>query len=85
MFKFLEGARLNGMQVPRMHEAPEDHFLVTEVHVPATAISCSSDLFRGSQNGRHLLTVKVGHWILVNVHVESGGSAGERGRQPSLG
>ena len=73
--------RLCDWQVRRMHEAPEDHFLVTAVHAPATAISCSSYLFRGSQNGRHLLTVKVGHWILVNVHAESGGSAGERDRR----
>ena len=68
-------------QVRRMQEAREDHFLVTAVHVPATAISCSSYLFRNSQDGRHLLTVKFGSWILVNVHAESGGGATERDRR----
>ena len=69
---------LCGWQVRRMQEAPEDYFLVSAVRAPAAAIACSSYLFRSSVNGRHLLTVRVGPWILVNVHADSGGRAAER-------
>ncbi len=71
--------RLEGWQIHRRHNGAADYFLVTAVRVPGLATDkCTSFAFPRSRGGRHLLTVRRGPWVFVNVHAESGGKSFER-------
>jgi len=68
--------RLADWQVYKRHDQSEVYFNVTAVLWPAaTEDRCTSFLFPSSRNGRHILSVRRGQWVVANVHAESGPDA----------
>jgi len=68
--------RLADWQVYKRHDQAEVYFNVTAVLWPAANEDrCTSFLFPSSQNGRHILSVRRGQWLVANVHAESGRDA----------
>ncbi len=71
--------RLADWQVYKRHDQAEVYFNVTAVLWPAANEDrCTSFLFPSSRNGRHILSVRRGQWLVANVHAESGRDAVDR-------
>ena len=66
--------RLSEWHVYRKRNTSESYFLATAVRMPPGGAEdkCMSKDLPDSDNGRHLLIVRRGHWTIVNVHAESG-------------
>ena len=75
--------RLPRWKTYRRRDCPEEYFNVTAVRTApeseADATTCYA--FPTSSNGRHVLTVRRGHWAISNLHAESGGRREERGQR----
>ena len=65
-----------GWSIGRRRLHAEDYFnVITTRSAPEKT---TSYCFSTSQQGRHLVTTRRGHWSLSNVHAESGGSQENR-------
>ena len=68
-----------GWRVYRRGDRDMPYFLVTAVRTPGGGEDrCASFAFPRSSSGRHVLVVRRGDWVFVNVHLESGGQVVER-------
>ena len=71
---------LRDWQVYRWQRNEEDYFLVTAIKGSSSGMGeCRVVRFPGhTRQGRHLLIVQRGPWTFINVHGESGPTAGDR-------